>query len=563
MGAVACVGITALAVMLLVADDASGADRAKLQIEAIKYGVGAIAAGGAAAALLLAVRRQRFSEHIHEHTVSDAAERRVTELYTKAVEQLGSSDAAVRLGGLYALERLAQNNPDQRQTIVNVLCAYLRMPYLPPAVPAANATAAGKPLTELPLISSIHTSDIARDARQELQVRLTAQGILTSHLSLLAGIDQQHKAALAQNSDQPFWLDIDLDLTGAVLVDWNLERGRLRRAVFSQATFSGDARFDKATFAGDASFSEATFTGDASFSEATFTGDASFSEATFTGDASFSEATFTGDASFSEATFTGDASFSEATFTGDASFNQATFRLSASFGNATFTGDASFNEATFTGSTHFEAVTFTRTASFHRSAFGPATRFTMATFGRSARFEEANFTGDALFNQASFGRESSFSNATFTGDASFNRATFRLRTQFSNATFSGIGWFKEATFRYEVSFHETTFTGPVWFNGARFNGRTGFGKASFASGAVFDRVIFTGDAGFGEATFEHGPSFLFAYARIRNRRRDHWPPGWDLTPATENPGMSRIVRLRPAMGGRAVLDESQGPDATP
>src|SRR5262249_33582048 len=53
------------------------------------------------------------------------------ELYTKAVEQLGSDKAPVRLGGLYALERLAQDNSAHRQTIVNVICAYLRMPFSP------------------------------------------------------------------------------------------------------------------------------------------------------------------------------------------------------------------------------------------------------------------------------------------------------------------------------------------------------------------------------------------------------------------------------------------------
>ncbi|MEU3767893.1 hypothetical protein AB0E55_22815 [Amycolatopsis keratiniphila] len=51
------------------------------------------------------------------------------ELYTKAVEQLGSEKTPVQLGGLYALERLAQDNESQRQTIVSVICAYLRMPY--------------------------------------------------------------------------------------------------------------------------------------------------------------------------------------------------------------------------------------------------------------------------------------------------------------------------------------------------------------------------------------------------------------------------------------------------
>jgi hypothetical protein len=58
----------------------------------------------------------------------DAAEQRITELYTRAVDQLGNEKAPVRLAALHALERVAQKNPEQRQTIVNVICAYLRMP---------------------------------------------------------------------------------------------------------------------------------------------------------------------------------------------------------------------------------------------------------------------------------------------------------------------------------------------------------------------------------------------------------------------------------------------------
>jgi len=82
---------------------------------------------------MLAFRRQHHQEIATLLTDQDAAQRRITELYTKAVEQLGSDKAPVRLGGLYALERLGQDNPSQRQTIVNVICAYLRMPF--PATP--------------------------------------------------------------------------------------------------------------------------------------------------------------------------------------------------------------------------------------------------------------------------------------------------------------------------------------------------------------------------------------------------------------------------------------------
>jgi hypothetical protein len=60
-------------------------------------------------ALQLAVRRQTYQEHTAADTTFDAVERRVTELYSKSVEQLGSAKAPVRLGGLCALERFGEN----------------------------------------------------------------------------------------------------------------------------------------------------------------------------------------------------------------------------------------------------------------------------------------------------------------------------------------------------------------------------------------------------------------------------------------------------------------------
>jgi hypothetical protein len=57
----------------------------------------------------------------------------VTDRYIRGVEQLGHEKAPVRLGALHSLERCAQGNPGYRQTVVDVFCAYLRMPYSLPA----------------------------------------------------------------------------------------------------------------------------------------------------------------------------------------------------------------------------------------------------------------------------------------------------------------------------------------------------------------------------------------------------------------------------------------------
>jgi hypothetical protein len=165
----------------------AGDDPAR-RIEAIKTGLTVAAGTGGAFALLLAFRRQLATEIIatetreaqeREHQQRDRAadaserdgeQRRITELYARAVDQLGNDQAPVRLGGLHALERLAQITPDQRQTIVDVICAYLRMPFALPE---------GKPPGE-DAPAEAHTRYEQR--RQELQVRLTAQRILAAHL---------------------------------------------------------------------------------------------------------------------------------------------------------------------------------------------------------------------------------------------------------------------------------------------------------------------------------------------------------------------------------------------
>jgi hypothetical protein len=101
---------------------------AQVQLDAIRTAGTLVIGTGGAVGLLLTARRQCYTELALVHTDRDATERRITELYTKAADQLGSDQAPVRLAGLYALERLAHSTVEHRQTIVDVICAYLRMP---------------------------------------------------------------------------------------------------------------------------------------------------------------------------------------------------------------------------------------------------------------------------------------------------------------------------------------------------------------------------------------------------------------------------------------------------
>jgi len=55
-----------------------------------------------------------------------AQEGQLTERFTRAIEQLGSEKLEVRLGGIYALERIARDSPKDHWTIMEVLTAFVR-----------------------------------------------------------------------------------------------------------------------------------------------------------------------------------------------------------------------------------------------------------------------------------------------------------------------------------------------------------------------------------------------------------------------------------------------------
>lgn len=248
-----------VALLLLLVDAATVGD----QIELIKTGLAVGAGTGGAVALVLAGRRQwsieqanRVTERSVEDARHDATERRITDLYSKAADQLGSGNAAVRLAGLYSLERLAQDAPALRQTIVNLLCAYLRMP-----------------------------SEAASE--QEIEVRRAAQRVFSTHL----------------RPGHTFWPGINLDLTGAVLDYFDLKDARLDQGRFGGAKFDGRTWFDGALFDGDAVFGGTKFEMSASFQSVRFQAEARFRDAEFGGSADFGGATFVRPPSFTGATF--------------------------------------------------------------------------------------------------------------------------------------------------------------------------------------------------------------------------------------------------------------------
>ncbi|WP_406390021.1 pentapeptide repeat-containing protein [Streptomyces sp. NBC_00887] len=310
----------------------------KTLFDLVKLSFGVVAGAGALVALVVAYRRQRVDE--------DAALRDATRLhnerFTNAVSQLGHESPTVRLGGVHSLAGLADDAPTRqvRQTCIDVLCAFLRLPYTGESdLPTGDAEAR-------------HSSLALREARH------TVIRLIRDHLRL----PPEHPLS---------WQGYDFDFTNAVF-----DGGDLSRATFSGgevsfwgATFCGEeVDFSRATFSGaEVSFSRATFSGgEVSFDDATFSGGkVYFLEAAFTGGTvHFSGATFLGGSvNFSGSTFSGGrVNFTGTTLSGGTvDFISAVFSSGwVNFSFATFSGaEVSFAAATFSsGSVDFGDVTF-------------------------------------------------------------------------------------------------------------------------------------------------------------------------------------------------------------
>jgi hypothetical protein len=230
----------------------------------VKIALTVTAGVGGIVALTVAYRRQRLGEadHRRQDVAADRDQARfLNEWFTQAAEQLGHESPAVRLAGVYAMAALADAWLEQRAMCIDVLCAYLRMPY---------ESGSGSPGW--------------REGEREVR------------WSILAAIRERLQPGAAVS-----WQGHDFDFTGATF-----DGGDLNNAIFS----GGHVRFKRCVFCGERTdFAGAVLSGaHVEFNESEFRdGEVNFTSATFSaGTIAFDRAAFTGSTVwFDEALFSG------------------------------------------------------------------------------------------------------------------------------------------------------------------------------------------------------------------------------------------------------------------
>lgn len=251
------------------------------------------------------------------------------------------------------LKKLKKRAKKEAQTIINILCKYIRtMP-------------GGYTEEDLKDIGALSTTD-QDNLKNESEVRR----LIFSEMSDRSSKVTIKNGKISTKSD--VWSNFCFDFSHAPIFyplhDLTFENPNFEFACFyteidfSNSYFVGKTNFESTHFVRNLrahiNFRSTTFIGNVSFLNTQFDGFADFKSSKFTKKASFENVTFEESAYFKDAWFKKPAIFSTATFTGVADFTNVTFSRSAGFSISTFENSVDFSNAIFIAPVNFSATRF-------------------------------------------------------------------------------------------------------------------------------------------------------------------------------------------------------------
>ena len=335
--------------------------------------------------------KQEKKKNDKDHRRQIRAERR--ERYTKAVEQLGSKESSVRMGGVYTLVGLVDEwleeesiSEEERlkegQVIINNLCAYIRSPF----------TLA----SHYDELSQYNPTAFYKDKEQEFYAdKANLKSEADVRLSIIKEI---HDRLQGPDENAPgAWSDFEYDFSGSTFF-YPID--------LTNSYYAKPINFGGSTYKGLANFSESIYEKDVIFST-------SESRSTYEGEANFSGSTYKGLANFSNSTYMGEADFSGSTYEKGVTFSTSYFSPSiyvgkANFSNSTYMGEADFSGSTYLRLANFDISTY-QWAEFSDSIYCGKADFIVSTY------QGADFSGSIFYQEIYFGEvrdSSSFSRFT-------------------------------------------------------------------------------------------------------------------------------------------------------
>lgn len=166
---------------------------------------------------------------------------KITERYSKAIELLGSEKAEVRIGGIFALERIARDSVKDHWTVMEALCAYIQN-FSKKSTNSADMISSD---VQIALTVIGRRKWIEYEEKNDLRIDLKGSNLRRAELtganlrgSNLRGADLTGAILKGADLTGASLRGADLtraDLTGAILSEINLSLADMTRANLTQA----------------------------------------------------------------------------------------------------------------------------------------------------------------------------------------------------------------------------------------------------------------------------------------------------------------------------------------
>mgnify|MGYP000923522572 CR=1 FL=1 len=358
------------------------------------------------------------------------AERR--ERYTKAVEQLGSKEAPVRIGGVYTLvglvdEWLLDENLDytekvrEGQVIINNLCAYIRSSF-------ALAFHYDELTQESPTAEGLY-----KNREQEFYIDKAA---LESEADIrLSIIKEIHHRLQGPDENTPgAWSDFEYDFSGSTFFyPVDLTKSYYTKPVnFSGSTYQDEVRFDGSVYKDEADFGSSIYKSWATFDGSTYTGWVGFNCSTYQSWADFSASTYQDGATFMSSTYQSEADFSNSTCQSEVYFSDSTYKGKADFCGSTYQNEVYFSYSTYQSEADFSDSICQGKADFSDSTYRGWADFRNSAYQGRAGFTDSIYQNEVYFSGSTYEDKADFSGSIFCGDVYYGKD--RYNSNFSRFT---------------------------------------------------------------------------------------------------------------------------------
>ena len=356
-------------------------------------------------------------DHIHQLHSS------YSDRFDKAVVELNTGDAKAAFAAVYKLihlgdewlnhnvlaneqndqEKLKKKADEEIQTIINVLCKYIR------TMPKNFTEEDLKNINSLPKTRK-------ETLNGEIEIRRLIFSEISDRLSKPEKDNYAEEELLSAGKEIPItrgaWSKFKFNFTQAPIF-YPLVNLTIENSDFKGATFYPSSLLININFHGETDFSYSNFINKPSFYYLKFYDFAKFTNVDFRQGAQFRHVIFCSLTAFSASRFRQSTIFLDCTFWGGALFLETRFRCPSEFKNVKFKKLTLFNKSIFKNDASFESVEALNTVSFRESKFMNTADFYKIGSVKKISFHRSQFHGKFMINYILNFHSADFKSALF------------------------------------------------------------------------------------------------------------------------------------------------------